>query len=78
MTLVGASGAPLGDYPETMDEATRQQWMELCARVEVCDCPEELTKLANGIVTILIREGRRLERRIEKESPIPHSGLPDA
>jgi len=43
----------------------------------VCDCPEELTRLANGIVTILIREGRRLERRSEKESP-PHSGLPDA
>jgi len=31
MTLVGASGAPLGDYPEPMDEATKQQWMELCA-----------------------------------------------
>jgi len=77
LTLVGASGAPLADYPETMDEATKQQWMELCARVEVCDCPEELTRLANGIVTILIREGRRLERRSEKESP-PHSGLPDA
>ncbi|HEX6805156.1 MAG TPA: hypothetical protein VF133_15860 [Terriglobales bacterium] len=48
-----------------MDEATKQQWTELCARVEVCDCPEELAKLTNGIVTILIKEGHR----IEKETP---------
>lgn len=65
MTLFGALGISLRDYSGAMDEATKQQWTELCARVEVCDCPEELAKLTNGIVTILIKEGHR----IEKETP---------